>query len=61
LLLELLEKFSECNLSTIPREQNQVVDALATLAAVFKVPIFPEKNYKVEVKYRTVILDNMKH
>jgi hypothetical protein len=50
LALELLEKFSECNLSTIPWEQNQVVDALATSVVVFKVPIFPEKNYKVEVK-----------
>jgi ribonuclease HI len=61
LVLDLLEKFSECNLSTIPREQNQVVDALATSAVVFKVPIFPEKSYKVEVKYRPAIPDNMKH
>ena len=61
LLLDLLEKFPECNLSAIPREQNQVVNALTTSAAVFKVPIFPEKIYKVEVKYRPTILDNMKH
>jgi hypothetical protein len=61
LVLELLEKFSECNLSAIPREKNQVVDALATSVAVFKVPIFPEKSYKVEVKYRPAIPDNMKH
>jgi ribonuclease HI len=43
LVLDLLEKFSECNLSAIPREQNQVVDSLATSEVVFKVPIFPEK------------------
>jgi hypothetical protein len=61
LVLELHEKFLECNLSTIPREQNQVVDALATSVAVFKVPIFPEKRYKVEVKYRPAVPDNMKH
>jgi ribonuclease HI len=61
LVLDLLEEFPECNLSTIPREQNQVVDALATSTTVFKVPIFPEKRYKVEVKYRPAVPDNMKH
>jgi ribonuclease HI len=61
LLLELLEKFEECNLSAIPREQNHIANALATFAAVFRVPIFPEKSYKVEVKYRPTIPDNMKH
>jgi len=61
MVLELLEKFSECNHSSIPREQNQVVHELATSAAVFKVPIFPEKRYKVEFKYRPTIPDNMKH
>jgi len=34
---------------------------LATSATIFKVPIFPEKCYKVEVKYKPVVLDNMKH
>jgi hypothetical protein len=61
LVLDLLEKFSECNLSAIPREQNQVAYALATSTTVFKVPIFPEKSYKVEVKYKPVVPDNMKH
>jgi ribonuclease HI len=61
LVLDLLEKFLECNLSAIPREQNQVVDSLATSAAVFKVPIFPEKSYKVEVKYRPTVSNNIKH
>jgi ribonuclease HI len=61
LVLDLLEKFSECNLSAIPREQNQVVDALTTSTAVFKVPNFPEKRYKVEFKYMPAVPDNMKH
>ena len=60
LVLDLLDKFLECNILPIPREQNQVVNALTTSAAVFKVPIFPEKIYKVEVKYKPTILDNMK-
>jgi ribonuclease HI len=45
LVLDLLEKSRECNLS----------------ATVFKVPIFLEKSYKVEVKYMPTIPDNMKH
>ena len=60
LMLDLLEKFPECNLLAIPREQNQVADALATSAAVFRVPIFPEKRYKVEVKYMPAVPYNMK-
>jgi hypothetical protein len=61
LVLDLLEEFPECNLSAILRELNQVANALATSVAVFKVPIFPEKSYKVEVKYRPTIPNNMKH
>jgi hypothetical protein len=34
---------------------------LATLVAVFKVPIFPDRKYKVEVKYRPVVPDNIKY
>jgi ribonuclease HI len=60
MVLDLLEEFPECNLSTIPREQNQVPDALATSTTIFKVPIFPEKSYKVEVKYKPSIPNNMK-
>jgi ribonuclease HI len=61
LVLNFLEKFLEYNLSTIPREKNQVDDALATSAMVFKVPIFPDRKYKVEVKYRPAVPDNMKY
>jgi hypothetical protein len=43
LALDLLEEFLEYDISAIPREQNQVADALATLASVFKIPIFPNK------------------
>ena len=34
---------------------------MATLVAVFKVPIFPDRKYKVEVKYRPVVPDNIKY
>jgi ribonuclease HI len=50
LVLDLLEKFLEYNLSVIPRGQNQIVDALATSVVVFKIPIFLNIKYEVEVK-----------
>jgi ribonuclease HI len=61
LVLDLLEEFSEYNLSAILREQNQIVDALATSASVFKIPIFPNRKYEIEVKHRPVIPDNIKY
>jgi ribonuclease HI len=61
LVLDLLEKFPEYNLSAIPREKNQIVDALTTSTTVFKVPIFPGKKYKVEVKYKPVVPINIKY
>jgi hypothetical protein len=51
--LDLLEGFSEYDLSAIPREKNQIADALATSASVFKIPIFPRKRYEIEVKHRS--------
>jgi hypothetical protein len=34
---------------------------LATSAVVFKVPIFHDRKYKVEVKYKPTVPDNMKY
>jgi hypothetical protein len=61
LALDLLEEFSEYDLFAIPREKNQIVDVLATSASVFKIPIFPNRKYEIEVKHRTTVLDNIKH
>jgi hypothetical protein len=47
LALDLLEKFSEYDLSVIPREKNQIVDALATSTSVFKIPIFSNRKYEI--------------
>jgi ribonuclease HI len=52
LALDLLEGFSEYDLTVIPREQNQIVDALATSASVFKIPLFLDKIYEIEVNHR---------
>jgi ribonuclease HI len=60
-LLDLLEEFSEYNLSVIPREKNQVTDELATLALVFKIPIFPNRKYDIELKHRLEVPDNIKY
>jgi hypothetical protein len=60
-VIDLLENFREYNLSTIPREQDQIVDALATSAIVFRVLIFPDRKYEVEVKYRPAVPDNVKY
>jgi hypothetical protein len=59
--LDLLEEFSEYDISAIPREKNQIVDALATSASVFKIPIFPNKKYEIEDKHRPAVPDNIKH
>jgi ribonuclease HI len=61
LVLELLEEFSKYDLSAIPREQNQIAHVLATSASAFKIPIFPNKKYKIEVKHRLTVPDNIKY
>jgi ribonuclease HI len=61
LALDLLEGFSEYDLVAIPRDQNQIADALATSASVFKIPIFPDKIYEIEVKHMSTVPDNIKH
>jgi hypothetical protein len=61
LALDLLEGFSEYELSAIPREKNHIVDALANSALVFKIPIFPNKKYEIKVKHRLAVPDNIKH
>jgi ribonuclease HI len=53
--------FSAFNISFIPREENTMVDSLATSASNFKVPLPPKFRYDVEVKYRPSIPDNVKH
>jgi hypothetical protein len=40
---------------------NQIADALATSASVFKIPIFPNKKYEIEVKNRPAVPDNVKY
>jgi hypothetical protein len=34
---------------------------LATSTSVFKIPIFPNKRYEIEVRHRLAVPDNIKH
>jgi hypothetical protein len=43
----------------IPRGKNLIADTLATSASVFKIPIFPNKKYEIEVKHRPTVPDNI--
>ena len=61
LVLELLENFTEFTFFFIPRDQNTIVDALDTSASVFKILIYPNKNYEIQVKHRPAIPDNIKY
>jgi hypothetical protein len=61
IVLYLLEEFLEYNLSVISRRKNLIVDILATSAFVFKIPIFPNKKYEIEVKHRPAVPDTIKY
>ena len=61
LVLELLEEFYEHTISLIPREQNSIVDSLASSTSLFKIPIYPNKRYEIQVKHRPSIPDNVKN
>ena len=59
--MDLLESFLEYHMSVIPRKENGICDALVVSASVFKIPIYPNKQYKIEVKHIPAILDNVHH
>jgi hypothetical protein len=59
---DLIENFfSAFNISFIPREKNALADSLAISASFFRIPLPPKRKYDVEIKYRPVVLDNVKH
>ena len=61
MVLELLEEFDEHTISLIPREQNNIVDSLAISASLFKIPIYPNKGYEIQVKHKPYIPYNVKN
>ena len=61
LVFDLLKSFEGYQLTTIPRGQNVIANALAVAASLFKIPIHTNRKYKIEVKHRPAILDNIKY
>ena len=61
LVLDLLEGFKEYHLTVIPRKENVAADALVVLASVFKLPVYSNKKYKIEIRHKSSILDNVDH
>jgi len=59
--LDLIEYFEPCDFSLIPILQNGVIDSLATFVALFKIPIYPNRRYEIEVKHRPFVPDNVKN
>ena len=57
--LDLIECFEECKFNLIPRLQNGIADSLATCVVVFKIPMYPNSKYEIEVKHRPFVLDNV--
>ena len=60
LALDLLQNFTECNFTVVPRLQNAVADALVVSAATFKMPIHQNKRFEIEVKHRPAVPNNIK-
>ena len=61
LALDILECFDEYQIFIIPRSQNVIVDTFAVAASTFKIPIYPNTKYTIEVKHRPAIPDNFKY
>ena len=56
-----MKVFKEYQLSVIPRIQNHIVDALAVVASLFQIPIYPNRRYHIEVKHRPSSPNNVKY
>ena len=53
--------FLAFNITSITRDSNQQVDSLGVSTSGFKVPMQQRLKYEIELKYRSSILDNVKH
>jgi len=60
-VLEVLENFVEHIIVVIPRNQNNIVDSLATAASNFKIPLEPGRKYEVEVRHRPSVPNNIEN
>ena len=61
LTLDIPEGFDEYQIFIIPRSKNEIVDTYAVSTSTFKIPIYPNTRYTIEVKHRPTIPDNVKY
>ena len=59
--LDILECFDEYQSFIIPRSQNAIADTYAVATSTFKIPIYPNTKYTIEVKHWPAIPDNVKY
>ena len=57
---DLVDDLLECKFAIIPRNQNLQAHCLATFASTCNLPFQPTHRYTAEVKYRTIVPDNVK-
>ena len=60
-VLDLLQDIPEYQFVTIPREHNVLEDALEFSASLFKILIYPNKKYEIQVKHRPALPNNLKY
>lgn len=53
--------FLAFNIQFLPREENKMVDSLAVAASTFRPPQNLLLRYKIKVRHKPSILDNVKH
>ena len=61
MVLDLLESFKEFQLPVSPRSQTHIADSLVVATSVFKIPIYPNRAYQIEVKHRPSVPNNVKY
>ena len=60
-MLDLLESFEEYHSLVIPRKKNVIADTVVVSANVFKIPVYPNGKYEIEVKHMATIPDNVNY
>ena len=59
--IEILNTFSESQLTKISRNHNLHAHSLATFASTCKLPFEPNHHFTAEIKHRPAVLDNVKN
>ena len=53
--------FLAFNITTVARDDNQPANSLVIATSGFKIPTRQRLKYEIEVRYRPLVLDNIKH